>query len=108
MNVRSRALGQVLLFGLIFAGGVTWLTMRHSNGIESPFDQILFHAFFLPGGLAIAGLLQLVTGVPFSQWSSRWDSLQGWQRGVFGSLLVLVLLGCVFAGMAVYGLYFFH
>ncbi len=29
-------------------------------------------------------LLELITGVPFSELSNRWDSLKGWQRGVIG------------------------
>jgi hypothetical protein len=99
---------QAILFGLVFSAGVAWLTSRHSNGVESPVDHLLFHAFFLPGGLAVAALLQLVTGVPFSEWSARWGSLKGWQRGVFGTLIVALLLGCVFGGMVIYGLYFFQ
>ena len=35
-------------------------------------------------------LLELISGVPFTELSNRWDGLKGWQRGVIG------LIGCGF------------
>jgi len=50
------------------------------------------YAWGIPGGFALAGLVQLVSGVPFSELAARWDSLAGWQRGVLGVAIVLVSL----------------
>ena len=46
----------------------------------------------VPGAFAFAGLIQFVSGVPFSELSSRWDSLAGWQRGILGIAIVVASL----------------
>jgi hypothetical protein len=46
----------------------------------------------VPGALALVHLLELVTGVPFAEWSGRWDALPGWKRGVYGGLIALAAL----------------
>jgi hypothetical protein len=38
----------------------------------------------LPVAWFLAGVLQLVTGVPFATLSEKWDNLAGWQRGLLG------------------------
>ena len=38
----------------------------------------------LPVAWFLAGVLQLVTGVPFETLSDKWDNLAGWQRGLLG------------------------
>ena len=38
----------------------------------------------------MAGLIEFVTGVSFIDLARRWDELKGWQRGVFGTFIVLV------------------
>ncbi|HXD31627.1 MAG TPA: hypothetical protein VN643_10945 [Pyrinomonadaceae bacterium] len=65
--------------------------------------KIKFNPFYLAFGLApvgwfLAGILQMVTGVPFTELSDKWDALAGWQRGVIGisvfigGLIVLFLV----------------
>lgn len=44
----------------------------------------------IPGAVVLVGLSELVGGVPFTQVASKWDSLSGWQRGVLGTLIVVV------------------
>ena len=44
----------------------------------------------VPGAIILVGLVELVAGVPFMTISSKWDSLKGWQRGVLGTLLVVI------------------
>jgi hypothetical protein len=59
--------------------------------------------FALPGAFAIAGLLEMVTGIPLGDTAQRWDQLKGWQRGVLGTTIVLVagfLIICAFAYFA--------
>ena len=41
-------------------------------------------AGLLPVAWLLAGVLQMVTGVPFDELSDRWDNLAGWQRGLIG------------------------
>ena len=50
----------------------------------------------IPGAFALVGLLQLVSGVPFSELSTRWDSLAGWQRGFLGVAIVVGSLVPIF------------
>jgi hypothetical protein len=40
--------------------------------------------FLAPVGWLPAGVLEVVTGVPFSEMSQKWAGLAGWQRGVIG------------------------
>jgi hypothetical protein len=47
-------------------------------------------AFALPGAYALSGLVEIVTGISFMQFARRWDDLKGWQRGVFGTFIVLL------------------
>jgi hypothetical protein len=41
----------------------------------------------------LAGVLEIVTGVPFTELAQKWDHLQGWQRGVIG---ISVFVGGLF------------
>ena len=62
---------------------------------------------FIPGGIALSGAVQFVTGIPFSELSSRWDSLAGWQRGIFGVFILLIATVVIVAiTAAVYVFYF--
>ncbi len=44
----------------------------------------------IPGAYGLAGLIELISGIPFRELSKKWDSLAGWQRGVFGLSIVLL------------------
>lgn len=44
----------------------------------------------IPGAIVLVGRTELIGGVPLTQVSSKWDSLQGGQRGVLGTLIVVV------------------
>jgi hypothetical protein len=56
----------------------------------------------MPGALTLVGLVQLVSGVPFTELSSRRNSLEGWQRGVLGTLIFLGACGLIFLGILVF------
>ena len=47
--------------------------------------------------------MQLMTGVPFSDLSDRWNGLKGWQRGVIGLVTFLLGLALLFGGLVGYG-----
>ena len=58
--------------------------------------------FALPGAYALAGLVEIVTGISFFELARRWDELKGWQRGIlgtvialFGGALVVLVMGCI-------------
>ena len=42
--------------------------------------------------LFLGSAAMFVLGVPFSQLSSRWDSLAGWQRGILGIAIAVASL----------------
>jgi hypothetical protein len=46
--------------------------------------------FAVPGAYALTGLIEGITGITFLECARRWDELKGWQRGVFGTFIVLV------------------
>ena len=54
----------------------------------------------IPGAFFLAGLIQVVSGVPFAELAERWDGLHGWQRGVLGTLIVLLSAGVIFGVLA--------
>jgi hypothetical protein len=60
------------------------------------------YALGIPGAFFLAGLIQLVSGVPFAELAERWDSLHGWQRGVLGTLTVLLSAGVIFGILAIF------
>lgn len=41
------------------------------------------------GAYGLAGLVEIVSGVPFKTLANRWDSLAGWQRGIVGTLIAI-------------------
>jgi hypothetical protein len=58
----------------------------------------------LPVAWVLAGVLQIVTGVPFQELSDKWDNMAGWQRGLIGVsvfLAGLLLLAVVIFVIAV-------
>jgi hypothetical protein len=87
-GVRRRGLVR-LLFG---AGGsllvvvVLWLFAKEGYQ-PNPIGMMIAA---IPGAYALLGVMEAITGIPYSQLARRWDSLKGWQRGVFGTGIVLV------------------
>lgn len=67
-------------------------------------NPLAFATGLLPVAWALAGCIELVTGVPFFKMAERWDGLAGWQRGmavlalfVFGIFLIFLLgMGILF------------
>ena len=75
--------------------------------LASSYDLLRFKfvviALAVPVALTMGGLSQLVTGVPFLHVASQWNSLQGWQRGVLGTLVVLVFSALAFGSIILFG-----
>ena len=79
---------------VVTTAGVMWLT-RIGWTVRS-------YAVGIPGAFFLAGLIQLVSGVPFAELAERWDGLHGWQRGVLGTLIVLLSAGVIFGILAIF------
>jgi hypothetical protein len=47
--------------------------------------------FALPGAYALAGVLEIMTGLSFADLGDRWNRLKGWERGVYGTISVLLI-----------------
>jgi hypothetical protein len=51
----------------------------------------------LPGSYALSGVIEFVTGVSFLEFARRWDELKVWQRGIFGTFIVVIALFLIIA-----------
>lgn len=75
-----------LLVGLSFAGYM-----------PGPFTLI-------PAGIPFVysciGFLEVVTGKPFQHFADSWMALKGWQRGIIGTLIVLLAGALIIFGLA--------
>ncbi len=101
-TVRLRGLALTLVFGAIFSVIAFWI----ANPSSYPFDYypagpggaLLIGA---PGGAAIVGLIELLSGKPFYEVEEAWANLGGLQRAV-GSIVIVVVGGAVaFTAIAV-------
>jgi hypothetical protein len=100
-EVRREGLWRLTWAGLLFliiGAGTLWLDKKGWHHV--PWE------FFIPGGFALAGALQLVSGVPFSRLSAQWASLAGWQRGVLGITILVAAAVVIFTVAAAYVIYF--
>ena len=87
MTIRQKAVIKILGGGLIFAC-VLYGVMVHGLG-KATGGGIVLIATAIPCVPFLIGVTEFLFGVPISQVSGKWDSLQGWQRGVLGILVVL-------------------
>jgi hypothetical protein len=83
----------------LIAGAITAVLGFIAIQLTSKGWQIFGYAWGIPGAFTLAGLAQVVSGVPFSELSSRWDALEGWQRGVLGTLIFVASVGAIFLGL---------
>jgi hypothetical protein len=102
MSIRTRALLQFLGAGLLSVAVVYWF--MHTQGMESHHGRgpAAFIALAAPGGFSLAGLVQFVSGVPFSELSDKWNALAGWQRGVLGFGIFVGCFVLLFGGFLLY------
>lgn len=104
MSIRVRGFLQFLGAGAIFAGLLYWLSLQYQGGGDNRAPGGIFSLIFMmiPGGFSMAGLIQAISGVPFSELSDKWNSLKGWQRGLYGFGIFLLVATLLFGGIAVY------
>jgi hypothetical protein len=60
-------------------------------------DSHGLYAFGVCGAYFFLGLIEVITNKPFIYWGQKWMALKGWQRGVFGTLFLLLVLVAVLA-----------
>jgi hypothetical protein len=105
-TTRRRGIAQFIVSGALFAAWVWWYARAERADEYRVVRIIAFYPMLFPGAYAFAGLIQAVTGVSFSEWSSRWNSLKRWQRGWTVFLVFALGTACIFGGLAILGLYF--
>jgi len=88
-SVRRKGLLRFITGLVVFAIGLTipMFVLPYFEHQLTPHGMI---PLALPGAYAIAGLIEFVTGVSFYELARRWDDLKGWQRGIFGTFIVLI------------------
>lgn len=64
---------------------------------------VAVEALAIPGGFALAGLVQAITGVSFSTLAAKWKSLAGWQRGILGVFIAVLAFALAMACMFTVG-----
>ncbi|CAN7414263.1 hypothetical protein LJR143_002408 [Pseudoxanthomonas sp. LjRoot143] len=106
MSIRFRGFLQFAASGTVFGFIIAWYSAQRAASPDfalpgGPFGLL---AMVVPGGFALAGLVQSVTGVPFADLSDRWNALKGWQRGVIGTGVFALGLLLLFGGLVAYGL----
>lgn len=93
-HVRRRALKKVAIGAVITAAWLGLVLVVSGRG----------YSFWGPGvGLPcvffLMGLVELVSGRSFGAFAQEWDELEGWQRGIYG-LIVVVIATCVILAVA--------
>ncbi|ALV04518.1 hypothetical protein [Roseateles depolymerans] len=83
---------------LVTAGVIAVLIEALMLWLKDHGRSIVGIGWAIPAAFALTGLIQLVSGVPFLELSARWDSLKGWQRGILGTLIVIVAVALMMLG----------
>ncbi len=106
METRKKGLLQFLTAGLVFAAAIYWFMRQRAGNPDYtlPGGSLGLIALVAPGGFSLAGLIQFVSGVPFSELSDKWNALKGWQRGVYGTLIFFFALALAIGGFMFYAL----
>lgn len=85
--IRKRGLKFVAIGGGLFVLIILLLVWLSSHGHRVLFPIV---GASLPLALALIGTVELITGAPFRRLDDSWMRLRGWQRGVLGTLIVLI------------------
>jgi hypothetical protein len=89
-SVRDKAIKR-LLWSAPVTFAVLWAIEKFSPTTprSSPWFLIGIAIPLLP---FLESVIELISGVPIFELSRRWDDLKGWQRGVLGTLVVVIAL----------------
>ncbi len=92
-----------LVGGLVFYAAV-WLYVYRQGGFgDSRGGTFYIIVMGVPGALALSGLLELITGHSFTRFAARWDQLEPWKRGVYGTITVIAAATLIFGSLLLIG-----
>jgi hypothetical protein len=94
VTVRQKGLIKFVLGSAIFGAILGWVYRSGAQQTHHVYEPTLMA---LPGAFAVVGLIECVTGTPFSKYSDAWERLKGWQRGVLGTSFLLVVSAILFS-----------
>lgn len=103
-QVRLVGLLQFVAAGLMFAWILHGLQGMSQQNPQRPLPSGMLAAiaFALPGGLALSGLLQLITGLRPSELESAWNGYDKVFRTFFAALGLLLLVILLVVGVQFY------
>ena len=92
-----------LASGLLIYAAV-WLYVFKQGGFgDSRGGTFYLIVMGTPGALALTGLLEIVTGRPFTALAALWDELAPWKRGVYGMIAVIAAAALIFGSLLLIG-----
>lgn len=93
VKVGIGVIGFVAILGLFFL-----IDKMFGHGfVVSPFGMI---PFCIPFVYFCMGLIEVVSGRPYRQLAAAWMSLRGWQRGIIGTIIIVVSPALMLLGVA--------
>ena len=94
MNTRQKGALKLALGTPVFGAILFWVYTSNPKGGHMTYEPTLMA---LPGAYAVVGLVECTTGIPFSRFNDLWMALKGWQRGVLGIAVVILVFVALFA-----------
>ena len=92
-----------LVAGLLLYAAV-WIYVYRQGGFgDSRGGTFYIIVMGAPGALALLGLLEVVTGRSFKGLAARWDQLEPWKRGVYGTIVVIAAATVIFGSLLLIG-----
>lgn len=88
-EVRSSGLKKLIIGGVASFLMLQWVISAPPSASGGAYKLISLSPPLL---VAMMGLLETFSGVPFLRFSEAWEELQGWQRGVLGIVIVIVAI----------------
>ena len=99
-----RRQGLLKLAGGLLLYAAVWLSVYKQGGFgDSRGGTFYIITMGVPGALALSGLLELVTGQTFTRFAARWDQLEPWKRGVYGTITVIAAATVIFGSLLLIG-----
>jgi hypothetical protein len=89
LEFRKRALKKVTI-GILGCLGMAGLFIAISFAGYMPGNPFMLIPAAIPFVYFCIGTIELLSGRPYQQLAQAWMALRGWQRGVIGTLIVLV------------------
>ena len=88
-DFRKRALKKVTI-GILGCLGMAGLFVAIAFAGYMPGNPFMLIPAAIPFVYFCIGIVELLSGKPYQQLADAWMTLRGWQRGIIGTLIVLV------------------